>query len=328
MGSEEKPPLNVFIDSCILLNIYELSGPDLDEFKKIAELARSEQIILYCPDQVLDEFWRNREGSVADALKKFKETKAISIVPNLMRSYPKVAELQSAIKQVNTIVKEISTLVEADIGAGSLKADEVIIDLLGTASTISIREAVLAKAKLRTEKGNPPGKRGSLVDAINWEVLLEAVPNNNDIAVISSDGDYEAPLSGSMAKEFLLREWKTKKNAEMSLYKSLPSFLAVNFPGVEFSDELAKIKAIERLELSGSFRETHSVIAQLGQYADYSEEEIERILDSYSYNSQVRQILRDDDISDFAWKILKLADEAKFPLAKDLKQKLEAIETE
>lgn len=162
MGSDDKDNFNVFIDSCILLDIYDLSGPDLDEFKKIAKLARSKTIVIYAPEQVVDEFWRNREGGAADALKRFRETKVVAVLPNLMRSYKQIAELQASIKQVDSAVREIIVAVEADISNDSLKADEVVTDLLSTARTDPANEDIVNRAKLRAARGNPPGKKGSI----------------------------------------------------------------------------------------------------------------------------------------------------------------------
>ena len=329
MGSDKKDKLNVFIDSCILLNIYDLSGSDLDEFKKIAELARSNEIVIYAPEQVTDEFWRNREGGVAAALKRFKETKVTAFIPNLMRSYKKTTELQDAIGRVDAAVKEITALVETDVNNDSLKADKVVIDLLNVAKTNSADKDLVKRAELRAARGNPPGKKGSLGDAINWETLLKSVPDNENLTVVSSDGDFEAPLPGSKRiKEFLVREWKSKKGAEVTLYKSLTDFLKVHFPGIKLSDEIAKATAIERLGLSASFNETHSIIAQLSKYADFKDDEIERILSAYFYNTQVRQIFRDEDILGFARKIAKLTDKSNLELVKKLKSKLEEVSSE
>jgi len=44
--------MNIFIDTNILLDLYHLSGPDLDELKKIIKLHQTAQIKIYLPRQV------------------------------------------------------------------------------------------------------------------------------------------------------------------------------------------------------------------------------------------------------------------------------------
>lgn len=326
MGSKEKEPLNVFIDSCILLNIYELSGPDLDEFKKISELTRSGKLVIYDPQQVVNEFWRNREGGVAEAVKRFKETKANAVLPNLVRSYRQIPELKTAIKQVDTLVREITASVETDISSDSLTADEVVTDLLGTATLIDSDEELVKKARLRRELGNPPGKKGSLGDALNWESLLKAVPVDNELIVISSDGDYESPLSETKIKEFLVREWNAQKKSKLTLYKSLPAFLQGNFPEIRLSSEIAKLTAIERLEGSGSYSETHNIISKLDKVSGFNDNELERISKACLENGQVYRILEDEDVLAFAKKIVRLSGTKSLNGVNELKTKIDEIE--
>lgn len=325
MGSSKKDSLNIFIDSCVLLAIYDLSGPDLDEFKKIAELAKLGKLVIYMPEQVTDEFWRNREGGVADALKKFKETKVVAVIPNLVRSYEQVAGLQAAIKQVDSAVRDIVASVEADIGNDSLKADKVVSELLHSAKVCPVDEITVERAKSRVERGNPPGKKGSVGDAINWETLLKSVPEQEDLSIISGDGDYKAPLSSIKVKEFLSREWKAKKKAEVKLYASLPKFLQENFPEIKLSDEVAKTVAIERLESSGSYNSTHFSIYELNKYSDFRDDELEQILRAYLENGQVLRILEDEDVMEFAQKLVKIANERQPELVAKLQAEIDGI---
>jgi hypothetical protein len=52
--------------------------------------------------------------------------------------------------------------------------------------------------------GNPPGKQGSLGDAINWEALLAEVPDGEDLYLIADDRDYLSVLNENKPKEFLV----------------------------------------------------------------------------------------------------------------------------
>ncbi len=59
------------------------------------------------------------------------------------------------------------------------------------------------------------------------------------------------------------------------------------------------------LESSGNFAGTHSVIAELAKYAEWTAEEKERLFEIAYKNSQVRLILNDEDVKCFFEKLLK-----------------------
>jgi hypothetical protein len=67
--------------------------------------------------------------------------------------------------------------------------------------------------------GNPPGKKGSLGDAINWEALLENVPDGEDLYLIADDRDYFSVLDENKPREFLIREWKEKRESDVFFYR-------------------------------------------------------------------------------------------------------------
>lgn len=92
--------MNVFIDTNILLDLYHLSGPDLDELRKVIKLAEIQKLHVLLPDQVEDEFWRNRERVISEALELFSKTKASATLPNLIRANPKS---QNFVRRLNVL---------------------------------------------------------------------------------------------------------------------------------------------------------------------------------------------------------------------------------
>ena len=50
-------------------------------------------------------------------------------------------------------------------------------------------------------------------DAINWEILLQSVPNDEDLHIISDDGDFYSVIDDEKLNSFLENEWKEKKNS-------------------------------------------------------------------------------------------------------------------
>ena len=69
--------MKVFIDTNVLLNMYHLSGPDLAELEKLLGFVKGGSIDVIISKQVEEEFWRNRENVIYDALRQFKETRLI-----------------------------------------------------------------------------------------------------------------------------------------------------------------------------------------------------------------------------------------------------------
>ena len=61
-------PLTQSLASLRLSRIYHFSNDDLEELRKLRVLLEREEVILYLPQQVVEEFWRNREGKIFDAL--------------------------------------------------------------------------------------------------------------------------------------------------------------------------------------------------------------------------------------------------------------------
>ncbi len=307
--SNEGGGTKLFLDSNILLDIYKLSGPDLEELKKLAKLIESGKIQLLLPQQVVDEFWRNRESVIAEAMKIFGDSKLQLKAPNLIRSYPKATDLRAAVEQVNALHRELTDTARADIEANTLKADERLSELFGTTPASRVSEEIVCRAKRRRDAGNPPGKKGSLGDAINWEWMLEQDLSGDDrVVVISGDKDYESPLLLGKLHEYMVREWEAKNpNCELVLYKALTEFSKAEFPDIALADEVDKIAAIEALEEAWNFKATHQAIAHLGEYEDFKESEVVRLLRAMLDNTQVSWILDDYDVRSFAEKIMPLA---------------------
>lgn len=70
--------MNLFIDTNIYLTFFHFSSDDLEELKKLIVVIKEGQINLILPDQVIDEFKRNREVKIADALKDLKSKKYLT----------------------------------------------------------------------------------------------------------------------------------------------------------------------------------------------------------------------------------------------------------
>ena len=322
--------MKIFIDTNILLELFKLSGPDLDELKKVLKLSEKQKIEILISSQIEDEFWRNRESVIADAIRNLKETKIISKLPNIVRGYETYKTLKNTIDNFNKLAKQLEDEVQADISENKLKADELIKTLFTKNKPHDINAELISIAQHRMNVGNPPGKKGSLGDAINWEWLLSQKVDfwGNELIIISADGDFESELHKGKMKEYLTREWnKQNPSCEIVLFKSLPDFLDKYFPEIKFSDEIDKIHAIESLTNSYNFASTHAAISRLNEFSDFTNDDVIKIIHAYKDNNQVKWILSDIDVLDFAKKITTYAksEQLKEP-TEWLKNKIEEIE--
>lgn len=319
LGLEIMNQMNVFIDTNVFLSFYHLTNDDLEELRKLRVLLEKGNVVLHLPNQTVDEYRRNRETKIAEALKSLKDQKLNLKFPALCKDYDEYASLRELQidfeKQHSSIVDKISK----DIESNSLKADLVIKELFEKSKQIKLSEKLIAKSQFRMSVGNPPGKNGSLGDAINWEALLENVPEGKDLYLIADDRDYFSILDENKPKEFLIREWKEKKSADVFFYRRLAPFFKEYYPNIKLASELEKEMAIHQLVGSGSFATTHNVVAKLSGFENFSQPQVSKIIDAALTNNQVNWILGDNDVFEF---ITKFAAEYKNKIDEEVYQRL------
>jgi len=168
--------LELFLDTNIWLSFYNYSRDDLEELRKLAVLIDNERVKLYVTDQVRYEFRRNREGKFADAMKRFNAEGLNDQFPQMCKEYdPDYKAMREAIRGFRDAKKRLLAKVNEDFEKEALKADEIIKILFSKAVKINASDEIIRKAEVRNLRGNPPGKKDSIGDAINWE-CLGAVP--------------------------------------------------------------------------------------------------------------------------------------------------------
>jgi len=192
-----------------------------------------------------------------------------------------------------------------DIKAHQLKADTIIQELFSLAKQVKTDGDIYERAHMRLEIGNPPGKRGSLGDALNWEALLQSVPDGEDLYFISDDKDFASPIDRDAFNAFLLDEWAKIKNSNLVFYRNLSAFFKEHFPNISLASELEKDILIRKLANSGSFAETHEIIAKLNKYTEFTIAQINAIVEATISNNQVYWIIGDSDIKGFLLNVIK-----------------------
>lgn len=248
---------NLFLDSQIWLDLYYFSNDDLSQFYKLKDMLGSD-IQLFVTEQVRNEVKRNRENKIKAALSQFQESKIQ--FPNICKGYDTFNTLKTAYETFKKIYKEFLGKLNEDIEKEKLYADEIINDYFNKVEIIPYSDEIINKSVFRYKLGNPPGKENSYGDAINWELLLEKVPNNEDLFFVSSDKDFRSPINDKALCKFLIHE-KKKKNSEIFFYTSLTMFLNEHIKDIELKSENTKAETIESLRKSPHFETTHRIIS-------------------------------------------------------------------
>lgn len=291
--------MHVFVDTNILLSFYHYSSDELDALNDVFADHEHGSATVYVTEQVKDEFVRNRDGKIKDAIKKFNDSKVHPQFPSFMKGYEEYERLREIAEEAKQLSKSILKKINDCIAKEKLPADKLISKIFRDSNSTKVTTKRMDVANTRLARGNPPGKKGSLGDAINWEILLEKVPNDNDVHIISADGDYYSVLDEHKPSAFIVKEWKRKKKGKIYVYRTLSEFTKEHFDGIAFSYDKDKQELIERLENSGNFARTHDLVAQLDKYPYFSLKEVIEILDAAESNSQFGWLVTDYDVSDF-----------------------------
>lgn len=295
--------MHLFIDTNIFLSFFHFSKDDLAELEKLAVLIRGHKVQLWLPEQAVNEFRRNRESKIGESLKGLREQRLNLSFPQICKDYPEYSTLQALRTEFEKQHAAMMQQLEKAVADEALKADELIKELFSLATVVEHTDAIVKAARLRMDLGNPPGKKGSLGDAVNWETLLAAVPNNEGIEFVSDDKDFCSPLDDQKFDAFLWAEWQETKSGEVCFYRRMSPFLKARFPYITLAQEVEKELAIEDLRKSGNFRRTHSVIARLAKFSDFTAAQAEDIVIAASQNDQVRLIADDIDVREFLQRI-------------------------
>lgn len=216
--------IHLFVDTNVFLTFYSYTKDDLGQLKKLIENLGDDRIQLHLPQQVLNELERNREPKLKASADQFKKESFPTSIPRHMQDNPHAAiysaAVDSALKARNLMINQAAT----EASSHTLSADKILSELIGKANVYAEDDVIFQRAISRMQKGNPPGKSGSVGDQYNWEYLLQNVPNE-DLHIVSKDSDYVSGMNTGRAHPFLEKEWSRKKNACLHLYSELRPFI-------------------------------------------------------------------------------------------------------
>ncbi len=222
--SENKKQKHIFIDTNILLDIYDLNQKGLDKMRKVVEGIINEELKFYISKQVHNEFKENRKNkfkNVFDKLEKLKGKDEFENIFNenaVLKNYPEYVKLS---KTRSDLIQKA----QDDIESNNLIADSVIRSIFNEAGIIE-SYIYLEKAMSRIQAGNPPGEIGKHGDAINWELLLDEVPEGEDLFLVTKSDNFLSEGSGMEIDSSLKSEWQKEKNSNVYLCNSLGWFFS------------------------------------------------------------------------------------------------------
>jgi PIN domain len=160
------------------------------------------------------------------------------------------AEYDEALERLSQVRNRLAAEATIKSRTFELVVDQRLSKLTEIASKYPDDDEVFERAIRRAQKGNPPGKKESIGDQYNWEMLLKKVPDV-DLYVVSKDGDYASPLGGTDANGaiypnvFLSNEWKTARNGKnLYLFSSIKDVLK-HFEKTFANEGLPRVEAVE-----------------------------------------------------------------------------------
>lgn len=216
--------IHLFIDTNVFLNFYSFTNDGLDQLVRLTEVVDAGNVCLHLPQQVVNELARNREQKIKLANEQFLKESLPTSIPRHLHPYAQSGEYVVAIEQAKTLRKKLISLAVADASNQTLQPDVLLRALFEKAEKYPEDNGVFGLALQRMQKGNPPGKNGSVGDQYNWEILLKEVPDA-DLYIVSKDGDYVSVLNSSRPHPFLEIEWKEKKGSALHIFPELKAFL-------------------------------------------------------------------------------------------------------
>lgn len=294
--------LNVFIDTNVLVRFFAFSKDNLDEAAKLSALIETKQIRVHVTEQVVDEFYRQRDRELGGSMRNFESGSINEQTPRFMDGYDELKLYRDAAQTLKTTRQSLLNKVRSDLSNQTLRADTLTTEIFDKSGVIPRTPEAIQAARLRKELGNPPGKDGqkSIGDQINWELLLTTVPSKSDIHIISLDGDFGDGEKTPRASSFLRQEWKKRNGGMMFLYAGLAEFTKEHFKDIKLPSDAKRIAGVKALIAARTYADTHTQIAILHPILeDLTTDDALALLRAFIDNGQIGGIYADVDVKAF-----------------------------
>jgi hypothetical protein len=218
----------IFIDSNQYRHLFSKNEGFSDKTKSILdELIKRQQIQLLIPQQVHEEVERNRlenwyAQELNDTENRIKnKTAVLEKKKKELTSYPdEFTLIAKKIKKEIAVEEKELKRIATRFRSPQSKASRKLKSLLDAGEIISENEEIVAFARLRVEKGNPP-QDNKLGDALIWESLLHYLSRaeaNSTLIFVARDGDAWGVHGFN---PWLAKELKEKCGVTVTLAESL-----------------------------------------------------------------------------------------------------------
>jgi PIN domain len=302
--------VHVFLDANIFLSFFLYPKDDLAELDKLLKLINDKEITLHVNSHLRDEVARNRERKINEGLANFRKLNFAQRFPEYAKDFPEYDQLLRTLKGASALHAKLIAEIDKSIIGKTLQADRLISMLFESSPTFSVTSEIEEAAIRRCEKGQPPGKSGSIGDAIHWETLISSVPARHHLHVISEDVDFRSSLWADQVSEFLFDEWERRKSSRIVYHSGLSGFFSKYFAHIIVAVEHEKDALIDSLTGSTNFAESHGLIAKLASFENFTKGQIERIFFALLNNNQISWIATDDDVKTFYMRFVQTAQDS------------------
>lgn len=182
--------MKVFIDANIYLDFYRSTNDAIKVFDELINNASS----LILTDQIIDEFYRNREVVLRLIKSKFKtDTQIEHFSSSFLQNLKEFGELNDIKNLYNSKRKEIEKNINDTIDDPT---KDIVVQhfekLIGTDGIVILKTSddIIKNAQIRKLVGNPPvSDKYSIGDEINWELLLTG--SKDDIVMVGRDSTFK-----------------------------------------------------------------------------------------------------------------------------------------
>jgi PIN domain-containing protein len=168
-----------FIDANRYLELYRIKTG-----KKLLAPIKELETHIFITKQVVNEVQRNKLGETAKLL-----AGQIDELKHAERCTAIADDTRQKIRAVNASFTAAAPETLQKVSRSEDDVSKALAELFKTAVLESDEE--LQRARLRKEKGNPPGKQNDpLGDQLTWEQLLNRANGKSKVWIISTDSDY------------------------------------------------------------------------------------------------------------------------------------------
>ncbi len=218
--------MRLIIDANIFLNFYRQSPQSYKTIDALVDLLDNPNIKLVIPKQIRDEFERNKESTAYEFIKALENnTKQEIREPSFLSKDSKIAKIKDLIKKVSKIRTQIIIDYKERIDNTKSKINLSLEKIFSLGIEAPENNEITQRAYFRTLVGNPPRKGNhTFGDAIIWELILEYY-TDDDLVIISGDGDFARENNDNEINLFLKKEWQKKTSKKITLYKTIGEFI-------------------------------------------------------------------------------------------------------